>query len=35
MCGVMWGAIKEQQEEIENLKKEMEELKNGFSRISK
>ena len=28
-------AIQEQQVEIENLKKEMEELKNGFNRISK
>lgn len=35
VVGILVKAIQEQQVEIENLKKEMEELKNGFDRISK
>ena len=35
LIGILVKAIQEQQVEIENLRKEMEELKNGFSRISK
>lgn len=35
LVGILVKAIQEQQEEIENLKKEMEELKDGFNRISK
>ena len=35
VVGILVKAIQEQQEEIENLKKEMEELKDGINRISK